>query len=88
MNKKFNLFHVLAIAIVTVGAIAGTAVLSGFPGVIQFQCGSEGCGGLYDGRPTIEPPISPNDDGVGGCDQSQLPDRLRLLLLRHLQIPL
>ncbi len=70
MKNTFNLFHVLAVAIFTVGAIAGTAVLSGFAGVLQFQCGSEGCGGLYDGRPKMESPISPTEDGKGKSDQS------------------
>jgi hypothetical protein len=70
MKNTFNFFHVLAVAILTVGAIAGTAVLSGFAGVLQFQCGSEGCGGLYDGRPKMESPMSPDNDEIRESDES------------------
>lgn len=70
MKNDFNFYHVLAVAILTVGAITGTAVLTGFTGVLQFQCGTDGCGGLYDGRPKMEAPISPTEDGTGESEQS------------------
>lgn len=70
MKNDFNFHHVLAIAILTVGVITGTAVLRGFTGVLQFQCGADGCGGLYDGRPKMELPISPDNDETRESDES------------------
>jgi hypothetical protein len=50
MERPFSLNQVAVAALLITGLITFAAVLSGYSGLIEFQCSSSGCKALIDGR--------------------------------------
>jgi hypothetical protein len=50
MNKLSSVGHTFVAAILVGGFVSTVALSSQFEGLVEMQCGSEGCGVVIDGR--------------------------------------
>ncbi|MEM9006229.1 MAG: hypothetical protein AAGE59_22215 [Cyanobacteria bacterium P01_F01_bin.86] len=50
MKSGFGLNQIAITALIVVGVIAVAGMFSDFPGIIELQCGSDGCRFVIDAR--------------------------------------
>jgi hypothetical protein len=50
MKLGFTLNQIAVVACILVGSVAMSAMLMRYPGLIEMQCGTEGCRIVIDGR--------------------------------------